>query len=145
MIRATRASKAASRPNCRWWLSPWAITTRPSQVAGAVGAPHDHPFLFLFGSEEGPVLALLARARTDEELVWGRLAAREHRPLPRPRAEVYARSLVEPGGTRADFARATAEDRLTALRGALLDLLATDDTQRFEATVAHQLALFHRI
>ncbi|MFD6345100.1 hypothetical protein ACFWF9_10285 [Streptomyces roseolus] len=58
---------------------------------------------------------------------------------------MYARSLVEPGGTRADFARATAEDRLTALRGALLVLLATDDTRRFEVAVAHQLALFQRI
>ncbi|MFH9740558.1 hypothetical protein ACH4MA_23100 [Streptomyces roseolus] len=57
---------------------------------------------------------------------------------------MYARSLVEPGGTRADFARATAEDRLPALRGALPVLLATDDTQRFEVAASHQLALLRR-
>lgn len=142
--------------------------------------------LFLFGSKDGLVRALLARARTDElallarahqpdrpaglvpavERVWAWLAAPEHRPLLRLWAEAYARSLVEPDGAWAGFARATVADwlgvladcqppserhgehgaarrtlALAVLRGALLDLLATDDEERLTAALAHQLTL----
>ncbi|MGW0008592.1 TetR family transcriptional regulator [Streptomyces tendae] len=100
------------------------------------------------------------------ERVWTWLAAKEHRPLLRLWAEAYARSLTHPDGAWAGFARATVDDwlgvlarfqtpserdgedgavrrtlALAVLRGALLDLLATDDEERLTTAVAHQLAL----
>ncbi|MEU0446046.1 TetR family transcriptional regulator [Streptomyces tendae] len=100
------------------------------------------------------------------ERVWTWLAAKEHRPLLRLWAEAYARSLTHPDGAWAGFARATVDDwlgvlagfqapserdsedgavrrtlALAVLRGALLDLLATDDEERLTAAVAHHLAL----
>ncbi|MET7365473.1 TetR family transcriptional regulator [Streptomyces sp. NPDC005566] len=141
--------------------------------------------MFLFGHKDGLVRALLARARADgltalEQLgdadrpigpapaagrICSWLAAGEHRPLLRLWAEAYARSLVEPEGAWAGFARATVNDwldvlagcrpaserhsedgvtrrtvALAVLRGALLDLLATDDEARTTAAVHHRLA-----
>jgi AcrR family transcriptional regulator len=155
------------------------LSLRP--LAAAVGSS-PRVLLFLFGSKDELVRALLARARTDElELldrlrdasdlrattaaVWRWLAAAEHRPLLRLWAEGYAQSLVEPDGPWAGFARATVEDwlallasaqppavrataagaaertlALAVLRGALLDLLATDDTERTTAAVDRHLA-----
>ncbi|WP_454850413.1 hypothetical protein [Promicromonospora soli] len=109
------------------------------------------------------VPAGLARAA---EQVWSWLAAREHRPLLRLWAEAYTRSLVEPDGPWAGFARATVDDwlgvlaahqtppernsaegqarrtlALAVLRGALLDLLATDDEPRVTAAVGLHLSL----
>lgn len=140
--------------------------------------------LFLFGSKDGLVQALLARARADElELlgrlreasagddlasaagaVWRWLAAGEHRPLLVLWVEAYARSLVDPDGSWAGFARASVEDWLgllaaaqpparrgsaegeadrtlvlAVLRGALLDLLATGESERTTAAVHRQL------
>ncbi|MFF2139981.1 TetR/AcrR family transcriptional regulator [Streptomyces sp. NPDC058193] len=159
------------------------LSLRP--LAEAVGSS-TRVLMFLFGSKEQLVRALLERARTDElellnslrqadgphglaaaaEQVWSWLAAAEHRPLLRLWAEAYARSLVEPGGPWAGFARATVDDwldvlaacqprqerdavdglirrtaTLALLRGALLDLLATDDEPRLTAAVHRQLAL----
>ncbi|MEV0976361.1 TetR family transcriptional regulator [Streptomyces sp. NPDC049915] len=159
------------------------LSLRP--LAEAIGSS-PRVLLFLFGSKDGLVQALLARARDDElallarvrqpdrpaglvpavERVWAWLAAKEHRPLLRLWAEAYARSLVQPDGAWAGFARATVQDwlgvladcqppferdgedgavrrtlALAVLRGALLDLLATDDEQRLTAAVEHQLAL----
>ncbi|MFD4371284.1 TetR/AcrR family transcriptional regulator [Streptomyces sp. NPDC058486] len=159
------------------------MSLRP--LAEAIGSS-PRVLLFLFGSKDGLVRALLARARADEvalldrarrpddpvglvpavERVWAWLAAREHRPLLRLWAEAYTRSLVEPDGAWAGFARATVEDWLAALadcqppaerdsesgtvlrtlalavlRGALLDLLATDDERRVSDAVRHQLTL----
>ncbi|MFH8221954.1 TetR/AcrR family transcriptional regulator [Streptomyces sp. NPDC018057] len=159
------------------------LSLRP--LAMAVGSS-PRVLLFLFGSKDGLVRALLARARADElaildplrgpgepiglpaatERIWAWLAAAGHRPLLRLWAEAYARSLVEPDGPWAGFARATVEDWLTVLaacqppaerdtgpgatrrtlalavlRGALLDLLATDDEPRATAAVRHHLAL----
>ncbi|MPY80685.1 MAG: TetR family transcriptional regulator [Actinophytocola sp.] len=99
------------------------------------------------------------------ELIWAWLAATEHRPLLKLWAEAYARSLVEPDGAWAGFAHATVADwlavlaacqpeserdtevgearrslALAVLRGALLDLLATDDDDRVTAAVRHHLA-----
>ena len=158
------------------------LSLRP--LATAVGSS-PRVLLFLFGSKDGLVRALLARARADElalldrlgapgarhdvreiaTRVWRWLAAEEHRPLLRLWAEGYARSLVEPDGPWADFARATVDDWLTliaaaqppderdsatgiaertltlaVLRGALLDLLATDDAARATAAVQRFLA-----
>ncbi len=159
------------------------LSLRP--LAEAIGSS-TRVLMFLFGNKDGLVRALLARARTDElaildhlrradgpvglvpavDQVWAWLAAGEHRPLLRLWAEAYARSLVEPDGAWAGFARATVEDwldvlaacqpasereseagatrrtlALAVLRGALLDLLATDDEPRVTAAVRRQLIL----
>ncbi|GAB2786181.1 TetR family transcriptional regulator [Streptomyces daliensis] len=161
------------------------LSLRP--LAEAIGSS-PRVLLFLFGSKDGLLRALLARARADElalldrarlsgrpaglvpaaERVWTWLAAKEHRPLLRLWAEAYARSLVQPDGAWAGFARATVEDwlgvlagcqppserdsedgavrrtlALAVLRGALLDLLATDDEKRLTEAVEYQLALLH--
>ena len=159
------------------------LSLRP--LAEAIGSS-TRVLMFLFGNKDGLVRALLARARTDElaildhlrqadgpvglapavDQVWAWLAAGEHRPLLRLWAEAYARSLVEPDGAWAGFARATVEDwldvlaacqppserdseagatrrtlALAVLRGALLDLLATDDEPRVTAAVRRHLIL----
>jgi AcrR family transcriptional regulator len=153
------------------------LSLRP--LAQAIGSS-PRVLLFLFGSKEGLVQALLARARTAElevlnqmppkgsengfasgvRSVWRWLIARQHRPMLGLWMETYARSLVEPEGLCADFARRTVEDwlellaarqpaalrrsragtverslALAVLRGALLDLLATGDEDRTTASV----------
>ncbi|MCX4398690.1 TetR family transcriptional regulator [Streptomyces sp. NBC_00257] len=159
------------------------LSLRP--LAEAIGSS-PRVLLFLFESKDGLLRALLARARADElalldragqpdhpaglvpavERVWTWLAAEEHRPLLRLWAEAYTRSLIQPNGAWAGFARATVEDwlgvlagsqppperesedgatrrtlALAVLRGALLDLLATDDEKRLTEAVLHQLTL----
>ena len=140
--------------------------------------------LFLFGNKDGLIRALLSRARAEEvsllaELesrtggslskvageLWGWLSTPERRPVLALWLESYARSLVDPSGPWAGFARATVDDWLdllattqdpeirdteqgrsdrtvvlTVLRGALLDLLATGDTARTTKAVTAQLA-----
>jgi AcrR family transcriptional regulator len=127
--------------------------------------------LYLFGSKDGLVRELLARARRDElevlagvegegldavtAALWDWLSAPQHRRLLVLWVEAYARSLVEPDGPWAGFARATVDDwlevlaraqtagerrsraglarrtaALALLRGSLLDLLATGDWRR---------------
>jgi AcrR family transcriptional regulator len=149
------------------------MSLRP--LAAAIGSS-PRVLLYLFGSKDGLVRALLTRARADElallretkaaglaeatEHLWSWLSAEPHRPLLALWAEGYARSVVDPHGPWADFARATVEDwlevlaatqppriratsrgaaqrtlALAVLRGALLDLLATGDTQRTGAAV----------
>lgn len=152
------------------------MSLRP--LATAIGSS-PRVLLFLFGSKDGLVRALLARARTDELALldrlnpvvgvdladavgqtWQWLVAAEHRPLLTLWAEAYTRSLVDPDGPWAGFARATVEDwlavlakyqprqgrnsaasvahrtlALAVLRGALLDLLATGDTARVTAAL----------
>jgi AcrR family transcriptional regulator len=97
--------------------------------------------LFLFGSKDGLVRALLDRARRDELAmlarlpadrdpvaeVWRWLAAPEHRPLLVLWAEAYVRSLVDPGGPWTDFARSTVQD--------WLDVLATGRPEPERATL----------
>lgn len=139
--------------------------------------------LFLFGSKDEFVRALLSRARAEEiELVnqiqttdldglaqvgrevWRWLCADERRGLLKLWLESYARALIEPDGPWAGFAIATVEDWLAllaqaqpraervstagqarrtyvlaVLRGALLDLLASNDQARI--TRAVELAL----
>lgn len=161
------------------------MSLRP--LAATIGSS-PRVLMFLWGSKDGLIKALLDRARADElailghlrrgddaapvglaraaEQVWAWLAAREHRPLLRLWAEAYTRSLVEPDGPWAGFARATVDDwlgvlathqptveragadgsarrtlALAVLRGALLDLLATDDEPRVSAAVDLQLRL----
>ncbi|MDX3661863.1 TetR/AcrR family transcriptional regulator [Streptomyces sp. ID05-26A] len=152
-----------------------AVSLRP--LAAAIGSS-TRVLLYLFGSKEGLVKALLARARVDElalladigagpgvvARLWEWLSAPAHRPLLTLWLEAYARSLVEPDGPWAGFARATVEDwlevlraaqpedvrdtaaglaartrELALLRGALLDLLATGDGERVAAALATSL------
>ncbi len=100
------------------------------------------------------------------EQIWTWLSAVEHRPLLTLWTEAYARSLVDPDGAWAGFAQSTVEDwlavlataqpiternspsgehrrtlALAVLRGALIDLLATGDTDRATAAVRHQVRL----
>jgi AcrR family transcriptional regulator len=121
------------------------LSLRP--LAQAIGSS-PRVLLFLFGSKEGLVQALLARARAAElaflnELrptgqpadlagvvrrVWQWLVAKQHRPMLVLWLETYAHSLVEPKGPYADFARSTVED--------WLDLLATHQTTQHRRTRA---------
>ncbi len=158
------------------------LSLRP--LAAAIGSS-PRVLLFLFGSKDGLVRALLARARADElafleqahataqadlaatvHATWQWLAAAPVRPLLTLWAEAYTRSLVEPGGPWSGFARQTVRDwlavlaaaqpagrrgdpaesaertlALAVLRGAMLDLLATGDTDRITAAIHRYLRL----
>lgn len=153
------------------------LSLRP--LASAIGTS-PRVLLFLFGSKDGLIRALLARGRADQlELLrqteqryddppglpvvarelWTWLAAPERRPLMTFWVEAYGRSLVAPDGPWADFARSTVDDwlelleasdpnqtaaRRTAvlaiLRGALIDLLATNDLPRTTSAVEDYLS-----
>jgi AcrR family transcriptional regulator len=152
------------------------MSLRP--LASAIGSS-PRVLLFLFGSKDGLIRALLARARADElamlerlrsdghddlgrvaDEVWRWLSAPEHRGLLVLWTESYARALVDPGGNWAGFASGTVDDWLallaaaqpprvrrtaagaaqrtlvlSVLRGAVLDLLATGDSERTTAAV----------
>lgn len=87
---------------------------------------------FLFGSKDGLVVAVLARARADElemlaglpgdadlttvgRAVWRWLSDPAHHGLLRLWAESYATSLQDDAGPWADFAATTVRDWLTVL------------------------------
>lgn len=163
------------------------MSLRP--LASAIGSS-PRVLVFLFGNKDGLVRALLARARADElalldrirattagepiglaravEEIWSWLAAEDHRGLLRLWVEAYARSLIEPHGAWADFARSTVDDwlavlaecqrlkertsraavadrtrALAILRGALLDLLATGDRERLDAAIAREVSVLY--
>jgi AcrR family transcriptional regulator len=108
------------------------LSLRP--LATAIGSS-PRVLLFLFGSKDGLVQAILARARADElaaldrvrrageadglraaaEAIWTWLAAPEHRALLTLWVEGYARALVEPDGAWAGFAARTVHDWLAVL------------------------------
>lgn len=154
------------------------LSLRP--LAAAVGSS-PRVLLYLFGSKDGLIQALLARAREDEVrsmvslrdsragmpaladtvgTVWAWLSAGEHRPLLALWLEAYSRSIIDPDGPWGGFARATVDDWLdllsesqqdagrenergearrtlvlAALRGVLMDLLATGDLDRANAAI----------
>ncbi|GAA3590593.1 TetR/AcrR family transcriptional regulator [Kribbella ginsengisoli] len=106
------------------------LSLRP--LATAIGSS-PRVLLFLFGSKDGLIRALLTRARSDELVLlqkitsqyaeppgldvvarelWTWLAAEERRPLMKLWVEAYGRSLVAPDGPWSDFARSTVEDWL---------------------------------
>ncbi len=110
------------------------MSLRP--LAAAVGSS-PRVLLFLFGSKDDLVRALLARARADEiehlnrvqglaggglatatEEIWAWLSADQHRGLLRLWVESYARSLVEPDGPWHGFARSTVHDWLELIAAA---------------------------
>ena len=118
------------------------LSLRP--LAQAIGSS-PRVLLFLFGSKEGLVQALLARARAAElaflremrrpddfdsvvRRVWQWLVAKEHRPMLVLWLETYAHSLVEPEGPYAQFALRTVDD--------WLELLATHQTPQHRRTRA---------
>jgi AcrR family transcriptional regulator len=108
------------------------LSLRP--LAQAIGSS-PRVLLFLFGSKEGLVQALLARARVAQlqildqmpptgsaddfasvvHAIWRWLADRQHRPMLALWLQTYAQSLVEPNGPSADFARSTVDDWLDLL------------------------------
>jgi AcrR family transcriptional regulator len=105
------------------------MSLRP--LARAIGSS-PRVLLFLFGSKEGLVRALLARAREDElsylealrdsrgltatgRDIWSWLAAESHRALLALWVEGYARSLLGEPGPWADFGRDTVRDWLELL------------------------------
>jgi AcrR family transcriptional regulator len=108
------------------------LSLRP--LAQAIGSS-PRVLLFLFGSKEGLVQALLGRARTAEleflnqtppsgsvedfasvvRGVWQWLVDEQHRRMLALWLETYAQSLVEPNGPCADFARKTVDDWLELL------------------------------
>ncbi len=107
------------------------LSLRP--LAAAIGTS-PRVLLFLFGSKDGLVRALLTRARADElsyldaerasahddladvvAATWRWLAAAPVRPLLTLWTEAYARSLVEPSGPWSGFASQSVDDWLTVL------------------------------
>jgi AcrR family transcriptional regulator len=149
------------------------LSLRP--LARAVGSS-PRVLLYLFESKDALVRELLVHARREElaalqgiegegldavtATLWRWLSAPEHRRLLVLWVEAYGRSLVDPDGPWAGFARQTVEDwlavlarsqpsgvrrtrageaertrALALLRGALLDLLATGDETRVTAAI----------
>lgn len=108
------------------------MSLRP--LAESVGSS-PRVLLFLFGSKQNLVLALLARARREElalldairrdaapadltaagAALWQWLSAPEHADLLRLWLEGYARSLVDPTGAWSRFAERTVHDWLAVL------------------------------
>ena len=152
------------------------MSLRP--LAEAVGSS-PRVLLYLFGSKDGLVRALLGRSRAEElalladvraagggpveavERLWEWLADPQRRDLLRLWAEGYARSLVEPDGPWGGFAAQGVQDWidllgtvldpdadptavLAVLRGGLLDVLATGDTERTTAAVRAAVAALLR-
>ena len=108
------------------------MSLRP--LAKAIGSS-PRVLLFLYGSKDNLIRALLERARADElaavaafgetdspadlidsaRQVWRWLSAESHRHLLGLWVEAYARSLVDPGGPWAGFAAQTVQDWLGLL------------------------------
>jgi AcrR family transcriptional regulator len=165
------------------------LSLRP--LAVAIGSS-PRVLLFLFGSKDGLVRELLAKARADElgylgregaddgqgldamvAATWHWLAAEPVRPLLTLWTEAYGRSLVEPDGPWSGFASQSVADwldvlaaaqppsradedepptansesaadrtlALAVLRGCLLDLLATGDSERVGSAISRYLRL----
>lgn len=107
------------------------LSLRP--LAAAIGSS-PRVLLFLFGSKDGLVRELLARARADElamlegmqtgpiaevtSRIWSWGVDPRHRPVLVLWAEAYVRSLTEPDGPWASFAQSTVDDWLAVLAAA---------------------------
>jgi AcrR family transcriptional regulator len=130
------------------------ISTSLRPLAAATGTS-TRVLMFLFGTKDGLIRALLGRARVDEiealqnltpesqsldagvELLWSWLSSEIHRPLLLLWVESYSRSLLDSDGPWADFAEETVES--------WLDLLAQCQPQEERgtpsATIERTLAL----
>jgi AcrR family transcriptional regulator len=141
------------------------LSLRP--LAAAIGSS-PRVLLYLFGSKEGLIREVLARARADElgalgsdgpasiAAVWAWLSDPAHRRLMALWTQCYALSIAEPEGLWAGWAARTVDDwlaliiperdpaaatlQLAVLRGLLLDLLATGDVERTGAAAARYAA-----
>jgi AcrR family transcriptional regulator len=109
------------------------MSLRP--LAAAIGSS-PRVLLFLFGSKDGLVRAILNRARSEElaflasagqppadlpglvQATWRWLAGEQHRRLLTLWVEAYGRSLADPAGPWSDFARQTVADWLALLAAA---------------------------
>lgn len=107
------------------------LSLRP--LAAAIGSS-PRVLLFLFGSKDGLIRALLARARADElsmleglpqgsladvaGRIWTWASEPRHRPVLVLWAQAYVRSLTEPDGPWTSFAQSTVEDWLAVLAAA---------------------------
>jgi AcrR family transcriptional regulator len=123
------------------------LSLRP--LAAAIGTS-PRVLLFLFGSKEGLMQAILGRARAEELAVldhvrragaagglsaaggaiWAWLAAPEHRALLTLWVEGYGRALVEPDGAWAGFAARTVHDWLAVLDEVGGDEVGADEVDR---------------
>lgn len=139
------------------------LSLRP--LAAAIGSS-PRVLIFLFGSKDGLIRALLERAREEElallndmqhegrpiglaeavERTWTWLAAPEHRALLRLWAESYTRSLVDPTGPWAGFAADTVRDWLLVLENEQpvdLSAAAAGSDERVLALAVLRGALLH--
>ncbi|MGN6128398.1 MAG: TetR/AcrR family transcriptional regulator [Humibacter sp.] len=139
------------------------LSLRP--LAAAIGSS-PRVLIFLFGSKDGLIRALLERAREEEltllndmqherrpiglaeavERTWTWLAAPEHRALLRLWAESYTRSLVDPTGPWAGFAADTVRDWLLVLENEQpvdLRAAAAGSAERVLALAVLRGALLH--
>jgi AcrR family transcriptional regulator len=107
------------------------LSLRP--LAAAIGSS-PRVLLFLFGSKDGLIRALLGRARADElsmleglpagslaevaTRIWSWAADSRHRAVLVLWAEAYVRSLTEPDGPWSSFAQSTVDDWLAVLAAA---------------------------
>ncbi len=123
------------------------LSLRP--LAAAIGSS-PRVLLFLFGSKDGLIRALLDRARADElsvvdgvgtgtlpevaARVWDWLADPRRRPLLGLWVEGYARSLVDPEGPWSGFAQSTVDDWLRLLAAAQPAAIRRTAAGRAEAT-----------
>lgn len=129
------------------------MSLRP--LAATIGSS-PRVLLYLFGSKDGLIRALLARARTDELALlarvtapqdepgrlqsvalqlWGWLSDQAHRGLLTLWVESYARSLTDPDGPWAGFADDTVHDWLTLLGNAQLPELRDTDAGLAQRTL----------
>jgi AcrR family transcriptional regulator len=129
------------------------MSLRP--LARAIGSS-PRVLLFLYGTKDALIRALLDRARADElaaidafkevesaagladsaRQVWDWLSAPDHRLLLGLWVEAYARSLVDPGGPWAGFAAQTVQDWL-----GLLESRQTPARRRSAAGAAERTAV----
>jgi AcrR family transcriptional regulator len=110
----------------RWVLAHGLSDMSLRPLAEAIGSS-PRVLLYLFGSKDGLVRALLGRSRADQlrvledlpddaglatvvERVWRWLAAEEHRPLLRLWLEAYSRSVTGEPGPWGGFGRDTVSD-----------------------------------
>ena len=124
------------------------LSLRP--LATAIGSS-PRVLLYLFGSKDGLVRALLNRARIEEVALlgrlepgsgleraalqlWGWMSAPEHRPLVTLWVEGYGRSLIDPDGPWAGFAEAGVRE--TTARRSTHPAAAARATYRISAVAA---------